>query len=590
MRSWRSSQRPAAARMSGDLGRLAREVRCIGAIPFLAVILGAAAPALAPSPATARTAYVTNYSAKTVAPIDLTTNTPGTPIDLGAEPWGVVITPNDRTAYVSVTEADEVVPINLATNTPGTPIPVGLRPEKLAITPDGSTVYVPNENGDTVTPISVATNTAGTPIPVGKHPSTIAITPDGRTAYVTDEGEGKVSTINLSTNTTGTTIAVGKEPEGIAITPDGRTAYVANYESGDVTPIDVATNTPGTPIPVGTDPEGLAITPNGGTVYVSNFGSQNVTPIDVATNTPGTPIPLTSKPAGIAIAPSGKTAWVGSWVGESVTPINLATNAPGAPLVLGGEPSALAVEPDQGPTAAFSVSPEPAGAATSFDGSASAGPPSGVAAYAWTFGDGSSASGATATVSHVYAAPGTYTATLAVTDNEGCSASLVFTGQTAYCSPVATTTVSHTVTVPTPAPVPPTLSAVHQSASRWREGHALPRISRRRRPPRGTTFSFTLNEQASVRLAFTRAVGGRRLGHRCVTPGTRNRGHARCRRTSTAGVLTFGGHAGVNRVAFEGRLSRARKLRPGRYDLLVTATDSAGQTSAPRKLSFTIVG
>ena len=51
-----------------------------------------------------------------------------------------------------------------------------------------------------------------------------------------------------------------------------------------------------------------------------------------------------------------------------------------------------------------------------FDGSSSTG---GISTYSWTFGDGTSTSGST--VSHLYQEPGTFTATLSVTDSEGTS-------------------------------------------------------------------------------------------------------------------------------------------------------------------------
>lgn len=53
----------------------------------------------------------------------------------------------------------------------------------------------------------------------------------------------------------------------------------------------------------------------------------------------------------------------------------------------------------------------------SFDGSASSDSDGSIASYAWNFGDGSTASGATA--SHSYSAAGTYTVGLTVTDNDG---------------------------------------------------------------------------------------------------------------------------------------------------------------------------
>ncbi len=138
-------------------------------------------------------------------------------------------------------------------------------------------------------------------------------------------------------------------------------------------------------------------------------------------------------------------------------------------------------------------------------------------------------------------------------------------------------------------PASPAVTGARESNHVWVEGNAPVRISRTRKHPVGTVFSFTLNETASVRFVFLRAQPGRKVGRRCVTPNTHNRhGHA-CTRLVAAGALAFTGHTGVNKLAFEGRVSPTRKLTLGSYALQITATDPAGHSSTPQSLRFTIV-
>jgi DNA-binding beta-propeller fold protein YncE len=135
----------------------------------------------------------------------------------------------------------------------------------------------------------------------------------------------------------------------------------------------------------------------------------------------------------------------------------------------------------------------------------------------------------------------------------------------------------------------PIVSNVKETNPDWRLGHTLAQMSARKKPPVGTTFFFTLNEQATVSFAFNQRASGRRVAHKCVAKTRKNRKRKSCKRTVTAAVLSFAGHSGTNRVAFQGRVSPTKQLKPGRYTLVITATDTAGERSAPQKLSFTIV-
>jgi N-acetylneuraminic acid mutarotase len=149
-------------------------------------------------------------------------------------------------------------------------------------------------------------------------------------------------------------------------------------------------------------------------------------------------------------------------------------------------------------------------------------------------------------------------------------------------------------TAPAPKPpvaiasVPPTVTNASETNAVWRRGNRLAQIGRRK-PPVGTTFSFALNEQASVSFTFTQQAGGRRVKGKCVAQTKANRRKHSCKRTLTRGTLTFSGRPGTNKVAFQGRISRSNKLRLGAYTLTITASNAAGQRSSPKWLTFTIV-
>jgi hypothetical protein len=182
-------------------------------------------------------------------------------------------------------------------------------------------------------------------------------------------------------------------------------------------------------------------------------------------------------------------------------------------------------------------------------------------------------------------------------------------GHVLRCQVTATNSVSHatatsnTVDVP-PAPPPPTPSPsspppspppaptienVTQSHSSWSEGNKVAAYSRKKKPPVGTTISFVLNEQATVSFVFTQQLSGRKVGGTCVAETNKNRRKPACKRMVSQGTLSFGGHGGMNKLVFQGRLSSTKRLPLGAYTLRITAVNSVGQRSSPRTLNFTIV-
>jgi hypothetical protein len=99
----------------------------------------------------------------------------------------------------------------------------------------------------------------------------------------------------------------------------------------------------------------------------------------------------------------------------------------------------------------------------------------------------------------------------------------------------------------------------------WTVDTRAPRLRRLRL--RGTRIRYTLNEAAVVRFRLERRRG---------------------RRTRTLrGGFTRRGKRGVDRARFNGRL-RGHRLRAGRYYLVATATDLAGNRSKPARAKFRI--
>jgi hypothetical protein len=107
--------------------------------------------------------------------------------------------------------------------------------------------------------------------------------------------------------------------------------------------------------------------------------------------------------------------------------------------------------------------------------------------------------------------------------------------------------------------------------------------------PSGTTFSFTLNVQAAVSFTFNQNVSGRRLTGRCLAPTSGTRAQPACTRSVNRGTLSLAGSAGRNTVPFQGLIPGSRKLAPGTYTLVISATNAAGRSS-PKSLRFTILG
>lgn len=408
------------------------------------------------APAMARNAYVANSGGDSVSVLNLSTGAPAGTIPVETAPVDVAITSNGAFAYVTNSGSDSVSVIATASNSVIARISLaaGARPQGIAISPDGQTAWVANSGNDTVSVISTATNTlSGAPIalPVGARPDGVAISPDGGTVFVAQQGGG-VAIVNAASRAIVGAVAGVTAASRISIGPRGGRAFVTDSVSGNVVAFNPANGAViGGAIPIGTTPSGIAVAPNGVFAYAAALGSNTVTPIATSTNAASPPIGGFNGPAGVAIAPDGLAGYVAnSGAGaNSVSVFSTSTNAVTGAIGTGATPTGLAVVPNQGPTASFLVTPQRrlARRRLTFQAGASSDPDGTIANYAWDWGDGKRAQGPQTRRTHTYRTPGTYTATLTVTDNEGCSNEMVFTGQTASCNGSASAVASMTITV-----------------------------------------------------------------------------------------------------------------------------------------------
>jgi hypothetical protein len=140
-----------------------------------------------------------------------------------------------------------------------------------------------------------------------------------------------------------------------------------------------------------------------------------------------------------------------------------------------------------------------------------------------------------------------------------------------------------TPTVPgvPPAPAPtPVISKLKLKPRTFRAARSGASVARKR-PPIGTTVSYTLSTEATVAFKAQRARKGRRRGGKCKKPAKRARGKRCTRYVTVRGGFNVGGIAGLNKFRFTGRFANHR-LRRGKYRLVATPSNAAKVGTAAR--------
>lgn len=105
---------------------------------------------------------------------------------------------------------------------------------------------------------------------------------------------------------------------------------------------------------------------------------------------------------------------------------------------------------------------------------------------------------------------------------------------------------------------------------------------------KGTTFRFSVSEDARVLFTIERATVGRTVGRNCRRQTRSNRKRRKCTLYVSPQRFAVQAPAGGNRKNFSGRIGR-RSLSPGQYRATLVATDAAGNSSTARRVNFKVV-
>ena len=470
--------------------------------------------------------------------------------------------------------------------------------ENVALTPDGRFAYIatreypPASGSEGIRAFALGADGTVTPIGVPYEPSVsfdgeIAITPDSRFLYALDGTFIRRFAIAADGTLTpiGTTMGSGvaylvADPGGrflfggLSGTPGGVVSY-AIAADGALTPV----GEPALTEAAGLDP--FSISPDGTRIYLPSRNSKKIVIVAVAAD--GAVQVIDSMPAeGVEVtAVSPDNRFVYWFHGGGEYSIRVAAIGPGGGLTPlpfitpydTSEPLHLLFQPGPAPVADFTAKAAAPGAAASFDAAKS----TNAARFDWNFGDGTTLANGGPRPSHSYATAGKYTVTLSLTDDQGCGARQIYTGQSTTCPGGTATT--KTLTVDTL----PVIGKVKATPKKF-----LPR-GVAGKGEGGTKLRVKLNEAAKIQVKIERRLPGRKVGKMCKKPTAGNASKMKCNRYVKLGSRSKSGKAGWNEIAFGGKL-KGKPLAPGGYRVTAVATDSEKGRSAPKSAAFRVLG
>jgi PQQ-dependent catabolism-associated beta-propeller protein len=214
--------------------------------------------------------YIANEDNAVTTIVDLDTRQVVKQVDVGVEPEGMAISPDDKTAVTTSETTNMAHFIDTTTFEVKGNVLVDQRPRHAEFTADGMKLWVSSEIGGTVSIIDVASQTVEQKITFeiqgvprdSIQPVGIEFTGDGTVAFIALGPANRVAVVDMKTAKILSYILVGQRVWHLSLSPDGSQLFTTNGVSNDVTVIDTRTTKATKSIKVGRYPWGVAVKPS----------------------------------------------------------------------------------------------------------------------------------------------------------------------------------------------------------------------------------------------------------------------------------------------------------------------------------------
>lgn len=273
-----------------------------------------------------RTVYVANQNSRILSVVDAATRKV-TDVKLRNTPRFVTVSRDGRFVFVSMYEKDMTGSGVAVVDAPGRRVlrylRTGVQPFTLAVGPDDR-LWVPIHSRGRVEVYPVAGEREDAHIDVPPNPHAVAFSGSLMRAYAANHESNSLSVIDMRTDKLIRSVPVSRSPHSVAVSPDGRRALVAGYEADTADLIDTATMKRTGPFKVGRKPQSVAFASDGVHAYVVNEGDNTVSVHDGRTGRITSTVTVGRSPRTIAISPDGRQAYVTNGDDDTVTVLRIA--------------------------------------------------------------------------------------------------------------------------------------------------------------------------------------------------------------------------------------------------------------------------